>query len=188
MLVDEAYNEMTDLPDKHSLADLVRAGENVIVTRTFSKVYGMAGMRMGYALASEENIARIRGYVTSFGGNVAGIAGAIASFNDDKFLAASLAAIREGREVIFDAVRACRTVRPAQPGQFRFREGARCRCPPPGNGRTEHPRSRGCRARNGRSILAYLWVHRVTLRAMQKPCPRSLAQADPCGTRDKTAD
>ena len=118
LLVDEAYNEMTDLPEKHSLADLVRAGENVIVTRTFSKVYGMAGMRMGYAIGSEENIARIRGYITSFGGNVAGIAGAIASFNDDRFLAASLAAIREGRELILDAVK--RAGLSALPSQANF--------------------------------------------------------------------
>ncbi|WP_240950369.1 histidinol-phosphate transaminase [Novosphingobium sp. ERN07] len=106
LLVDEAYNEMTDLPDENSLVDLVRAGRNVIVTRTFSKIYGMAGTRMGYALASEEHIARIRGYVTSFGGNVAGLAGAIASFNDQPFLEASLRAIREGRNMILHAVAA----------------------------------------------------------------------------------
>ncbi len=104
LLVDEAYIEMTDLGEEASLADLVRAGENVIVTRTFSKVYGMAGMRMGYAIGSEENIARIRGYITSFGGNVAGLAAAIASLDDAAFLRDSLSAIREGRAMIMDAV------------------------------------------------------------------------------------
>ncbi|MCW2351582.1 pyridoxal phosphate-dependent aminotransferase [Sphingobium sp. B12D2B] len=115
LLVDEAYNELSDRPEESSLVDLVRAGEDVIVTRTFSKIYGMAGLRVGYALTSEENAARIRSYMTSFGGNVAGISAAIACYNDEAFLAASLASIREGREMILDAVaRAGLTALPSQ--------------------------------------------------------------------------
>jgi len=104
LLVDEAYNELADMPEANSLVDLVRAGDDVIVCRTFSKIYGMAGMRVGYAITSEANAARIRGYLMSFGGNVSGLAGAIASYNDEAFLNASLASIREGRSMIMDAV------------------------------------------------------------------------------------
>jgi histidinol-phosphate aminotransferase len=107
LLVDEAYNELTASPEASSLVDLVRTGGNVIVTRTFSKIYGMAGLRVGYAISSEENIARIRGYLTSFGGNVAGLSAAIACYDDQPFLAASRAAIGEGRAIILDAVARC---------------------------------------------------------------------------------
>ncbi len=103
VLVDEAYNELTDAPEQSSLVDLVRAGENVVVTRTFSKIYGMAGLRVGYAMASEENIAKIRGYLTSFGGNTAGLAAAIGSYNDFAFLEQTRAAIVAGRNQIIEA-------------------------------------------------------------------------------------
>jgi histidinol-phosphate aminotransferase len=104
VLVDEAYNELTDRPDDNSMIDLVRAGADVIVCRTFSKIYGMAGLRVGYAIASEANAARIRSHQMSFGGNLAGLAAAIASYNDTTFLAQSRAMVLEAREMIVDAV------------------------------------------------------------------------------------
>ena len=55
VLVDEAYNEITDDPEAHSMVPLVKAGYDVFVARTFSKIYGLAGMRVGYMIASEEN-------------------------------------------------------------------------------------------------------------------------------------
>jgi histidinol-phosphate aminotransferase len=50
VIVDEAYLEFADQFAKRTLADLVRAGENVIVFRTFAKVYGLAGLDIGYGL------------------------------------------------------------------------------------------------------------------------------------------
>ncbi|MGY6551691.1 MAG: pyridoxal phosphate-dependent aminotransferase [Erythrobacter sp.] len=105
LLVDEAYNELTDRPDDNSMIDLVRSGADIIVCRTFSKIYGMAGLRMGYAITSEENAARIASHLMSFGGNLAGIAAAIASYNDTGFLDQSRAMVLEGREMIMDAAR-----------------------------------------------------------------------------------
>ena len=104
LLLDEAYNELTDNPEGNSVIDLVRAGHDVIVCRTFSKIYGMAGMRVGYAITSEENAALISSYLMSFGGNVSGLAGAIAAYDDTGFLDRSKAAILEGRQMILDAV------------------------------------------------------------------------------------
>lgn len=104
LLVDEAYNELTDDPEGNSMIDAVKAGQDVIVCRTFSKIYGMAGLRVGYAITSEENAALIRSHLMSFGGNVAGIAAAIASYEDHAFLTRSKAMILEGRQMILDAV------------------------------------------------------------------------------------
>ncbi len=118
LLVDEAYNELVDDPDQCSLVDLVRSGEDVIVTRTFSKIYGMAGLRVGYAISSAENIQKIRGYLTSFGGSVPAISAAIGCYEDDGFLAQSKAAIREGRDIIMGAVHSCGLT--ALPSQTNF--------------------------------------------------------------------
>ncbi|MFT6329506.1 MAG: histidinol-phosphate aminotransferase [Bermanella sp.] len=107
VLVDEAYNEVTDMPETNSMVSLVREGHNVIVAKTFSKIYGLAGMRVGYMLASEENTNDINRY--SLGGyamNQAGLAAAIASYNDDAFLKMSKSKIVEGREMVVDAVKA----------------------------------------------------------------------------------
>lgn len=118
VLVDEAYNELTDRPDDNAMIDLVRAGADVIVCRTFSKIYGMAGLRVGYAITSEANAKRIRAHQMSFGGNVAGLAAAIASYNDTAFLEQSRAAVLEAREMINDAV--ARAGLKALPSQTNF--------------------------------------------------------------------
>ncbi|WAT16821.1 histidinol-phosphate transaminase [Aurantiacibacter sp. MUD11] len=118
LLVDEAYNELADDPAGNTLVDLVREGQDVIVCRTFSKIYGMAGMRVGYAITSEENAERIRSHMMSFGGNTCGLAAAIASYNDIGFLEQSRAAILEGRAMILDA--AARSGLTALPSQTNF--------------------------------------------------------------------
>src|SRR5947199_4732436 len=59
ILVDEAYFHYADSPDYESVIPLVRDHPNLIVSRTFSKVYGMAGLRCGYCVAQRETIHRI---------------------------------------------------------------------------------------------------------------------------------
>ena len=56
LLVDEAYIHYSDEPDT---LDLVRAGADVVVLRTFSKIYGMAGMRLGLAMARPDLLQRL---------------------------------------------------------------------------------------------------------------------------------
>jgi histidinol-phosphate aminotransferase len=60
LLVDEAYIHFGESPDMKSALPYVRQGKNVIVTRTFSKVYGMAGLRVGFAAAKPELIRKLR--------------------------------------------------------------------------------------------------------------------------------
>jgi histidinol-phosphate aminotransferase len=55
VLVDEAYCEFSVLDDPDASLDLVRRHANVVLLRTFSKVYGLAGLRCGYALCGEES-------------------------------------------------------------------------------------------------------------------------------------
>lgn len=106
VLVDEAYNEVTDDPPKHSMVPLVKAGHNVVVARTFSKIYGMAGMRVGYLLASEENTEWINRFgLGSYTLNQAGLAAAIASYQDQGFLRFSKDKIIEAKDLIYGALK-----------------------------------------------------------------------------------
>jgi histidinol-phosphate aminotransferase len=102
VLVDEAYNELTEDPEYTSMVDLVREGYDVIVARTFSKIYGMAGMRVGYAIASPattESMILSHG-LGDYAMNQAGVAAAVASYNDLGFLEMSKARIMEARDMV----------------------------------------------------------------------------------------
>jgi histidinol-phosphate aminotransferase len=62
LLVDEAYLHFADSPKAESALGYVRQGKNVIVARTFSKIYGMAGLRIGSAYSTPELIAKMTPY------------------------------------------------------------------------------------------------------------------------------
>lgn len=104
VLIDEAYNELVPDPRYSSMIDMVRAGHDVIITRTFSKIFGMAGMRIGYAITSSANAAKIRGFMMTWI-NSAGLGAAIASYEDDAFQNWSKGKIVEGREMITAAAK-----------------------------------------------------------------------------------
>ncbi len=90
VLVDEAYHEFVDDPQYATMLPLVRADYNVIVSRTFSKIYGLAGLRLGYALARPDIADRLRRYLTIGGVNLIGVAAAHAAYQDTDFVAKSL--------------------------------------------------------------------------------------------------
>lgn len=105
VLVDEAYNELTDDPPKNSMVKLVKQGYDVVVARTFSKIYGLAGMRVGYMLASPERLQQIDRFgLGNYAMNQAGVAAAIASYNDEGFLTYSKSKVVEAREMVMAAV------------------------------------------------------------------------------------
>ncbi|TXS91394.1 histidinol-phosphate aminotransferase family protein [Parahaliea maris] len=107
VLADEAYNELTDMPEQNSMIPLVKQGHNVIVARTFSKIYGMAGLRVGYLIAQPEVIQSMGRYgIGWYGLNQAGLAAAIASYEDHAFMDMSRGKIREAREMVTDAIKA----------------------------------------------------------------------------------
>ncbi len=106
VLVDEAYNELTDDPEKNSMIDLVREGRNIAIAKTFSKLYGLAGMRVGYLIAPPAITVEVNRFgLGDYAMNQAGVAAALASYDDDRFIAYSEARIIEGRELVIAAVR-----------------------------------------------------------------------------------
>jgi histidinol-phosphate aminotransferase len=62
VLIDEAYHHFVESPSYRSALELAARHENVVVARTFSKIYGMAGMRLGYGVASPANAARMESF------------------------------------------------------------------------------------------------------------------------------
>lgn len=99
VLIDEAYIEITDNPEVNSCVELVKCGYDVIVTRTFSKIYGMAGVRIGYSISSLETAKMIRETAMSWVSGI-GLAGAIGCFDDFEFLENSKKKIIECREMV----------------------------------------------------------------------------------------
>ena len=105
VIIDEAYNEITNKPDDNSMIDLVRDGYNVAVSRTFSKIYGLAGERIGYIIAQPDIIDSIKNNGSGeFSVSMGGLAGAIASYNDEVFLKFSKSMILEAREMIYEGI------------------------------------------------------------------------------------
>jgi len=85
--VDEAYLELLEPNEQISMASLVKEGHNVIVSRTFSKVYGLAGLRVGYVVAPPDVVKRMANYQMGPILNQAGLAAAKASLGDKEFAA-----------------------------------------------------------------------------------------------------
>jgi histidinol-phosphate aminotransferase len=82
ILVDEAYFHYADSPNYESVIPMVKDHPNLIVARTFSKIYGMAGLRCGYCVAQHETIERIRPHQMWDSVNCMALAAAVASLND----------------------------------------------------------------------------------------------------------
>jgi len=82
ILVDEAYFHYADSPDYESVITLTKDHPNLILSRTFSKIYGMAGLRCGYCVAQKETIDRMRPYQMWDSVNIMALAAASASLDD----------------------------------------------------------------------------------------------------------
>lgn len=85
VFIDEAYLDFTK---EKSLSDLVIENKNLIITKTFSKMYGLAGARIGYAIAASSTIDELSALKSSPNLSISSpsIAAAAASLNDDKFI------------------------------------------------------------------------------------------------------
>jgi histidinol-phosphate aminotransferase len=82
ILVDEAYFHFADSPEYESVIPLIKDHPNLIVARTFSKIYGMAGLRCGYCIAQKQTIDRMEPHRMWDSVNCMALAAAIASVND----------------------------------------------------------------------------------------------------------
>jgi histidinol-phosphate aminotransferase len=86
ILIDEAYHDYVTDPNYSTAIPLALSTPNVFVARTFSKAYGMAGMRIGYAIGESDTIKPMARLKMPYNISVFGIAAAIAALNDPKHI------------------------------------------------------------------------------------------------------
>lgn len=97
ILIDEAYHEYVTDPAYETAIPLAMATPNVFVARTFSKAYGMAGMRIGYAVGASDTIKPLARLGMPYNISVLGVAAAIAALGDPKHMEAERARNTEVR-------------------------------------------------------------------------------------------
>ena len=102
LVVDEAY---VDFADTHCIG-LLADHPNVIVTRSFSKGYGLAGLRLGYLLARPEVVAGLNKVKDSYNCDALSLAGGAAALEDRAYLAGTRASILATRSRLAEAARA----------------------------------------------------------------------------------
>lgn len=104
IVMDEAYVEF--LEDPVDCLALIRenAQPNLVITRTFSKIFGLAGLRLGYALADDDVIANLEKVRQPFNLNSLAQAGALAALDDAEHLARTRASNRLGLEYFHTAL------------------------------------------------------------------------------------
>jgi histidinol-phosphate aminotransferase len=97
VLVDEAYHHFVEDPAYESAAGWTGRYPNLVVVRTFSKIYGLAGMRLGYAIAAPERIEAMRPHAVWSNGNVAVLEAARACLADQAQVARTRRAMNDTR-------------------------------------------------------------------------------------------
>jgi len=103
VVIDEAYKEYITDPNYPDSRKYFNEGKNVIILRTFSKIYGLAGVRLGYGIAKAEIIASLMKLRVSFNVNrIAQYAG-IAALDDEEHVKKGIQLNEEGKEFLYDA-------------------------------------------------------------------------------------
>ena len=99
---DEAYYEYVETPEFPRMLDYVRDGANLIVLRTFSKIYGLAGLRVGYGIARPEIIECLNQVREPFNVNSIAQVGALASLDDVEQVERSRRVNSEGKRYFYE--------------------------------------------------------------------------------------
>ncbi|MBL8373042.1 histidinol-phosphate transaminase [Accumulibacter sp.] len=100
VVLDEAYNEYLPPAERCETTAWLSETPNLVITRTFSKIYGLAGLRIGYALTSADIADLMNRVRQPFNCNNLALAAAAAALDDHQFVAASYALNRSGMEQI----------------------------------------------------------------------------------------
>lgn len=98
IVVGEVYHEYIDSPAYASVAPSALINPRILVSRTLSKLYGLAGLRLGYLIGQQETLARLMPLRVPLGANSLGIAAAVAALGDQREVARQRQLNRRGRE------------------------------------------------------------------------------------------
>ncbi|MEF3274312.1 MAG: histidinol-phosphate transaminase [Chloroflexus sp.] len=107
VVVDEAYIEFVTRPDAPDLLPLIRAGRNnLLLLRTFAKIHGLAGLRLGYAFGAPDLIAYLERARPVFNVNLLAQIAGLAALDDEEHLAQSLTHAAHSRALLTEELRA----------------------------------------------------------------------------------
>lgn len=95
-VLDEAYFEYSGILNPGATMDLLKKYPNLVITRTFSKAYGLAGLRLGYAIANPQITALLYRIQLPFIVNIAALTAGCAALNDEAFIQQTLMVNKEG--------------------------------------------------------------------------------------------
>jgi len=98
-VIDEAYHEYVEDSSYSTAVEWVLERPNVVVTRTFSKIYAMAGLRLGYGLAREPTARRLREFMSADNANGVAVAAGKASLEDRDLISASRKVNTEAKSI-----------------------------------------------------------------------------------------
>jgi histidinol-phosphate aminotransferase len=101
VILDEAYFEYVDDPEYPDSLEYVRAGRPVLILRTFSKVFGLAGLRIGYGISTREVIATLYKVRMAFNTNTVAQVAALAAWDDHEHVQKSVRLNRAGLEFLY---------------------------------------------------------------------------------------
>lgn len=118
VVLDEAYTEFVRMSDPLDALALQRRHDNVVVTRTFSKAYGLAGLRVGYAVAHPDTTTALRAMGLPFGVSSIAQAAAVASLAAESALLERVDALVAERDRVLAGVRAAGWDLPDAQGNF----------------------------------------------------------------------
>jgi histidinol-phosphate aminotransferase len=104
LVIDEAYDAVIDVDDFPQSLDYINQ-KNVIVLKTFSKAYGLAGLRIGYAIARSEFISPMEKVRQPFNVNLLAQAGALAALDDKKFLRLTREMVVDGKHYFYEELK-----------------------------------------------------------------------------------
>ncbi|QSI78560.1 histidinol-phosphate transaminase [Niveibacterium microcysteis] len=106
VVLDEAYNEYLEPEQRYDSVAWLEKYPNLVITRTFSKIYGLGGLRVGYGLARAELADLLNRVREPFNVNNVALAAAAAALGDEAFVARSYAVNRDGMAQIIAGLKA----------------------------------------------------------------------------------
>ncbi len=108
MVLDECFNGFLDEPGAHSLIKHLPGNPNLVILGAFTKIYGMAGLRLGYCLSYDQDLIKaLRNAGQPWAVSSVAEAAGIAAMADKEYLERSLRLIREQRVLLADGLRGC---------------------------------------------------------------------------------
>lgn len=106
VFVDEAYIDYLPDPKAASVMDLVKNGSNIIIARTFSKLHGFAGLRVGYMVAGRDTLKELKPYcIGNSGLSATSLRAAMASYTDEAFLADALQKTNASKDFLYKTLK-----------------------------------------------------------------------------------